>query len=637
MLNGLSFGKTFLAPLLLIGLFAFVAYAPGLSGPFVFDDFPNIVNNTDIHIDELSVEAAKKAMFSTESGPLGRPISLLSFALNYYISDGDSRSFKIVNLLIHIANGFLVFLISFRIFTLYAPSRSERTIILSSLLLALAWTVHPLNLTTVLYVVQRMNSLAALFTLLAVYCYIVGREKMLILATSIKGLRLVFLGFLIFLPLAALSKENGLLAVGFFSLIELAFFQCAAARFSRLIKYYYLLFSIGIVFLLLGFFFDWHSYSHTSITAGGAYALRDFTLDERLMTQSRVLWFYLTQIVLPDITKLTLFHDGIQISRSIVAPITTLYSIFFWGVTAIALMFFIFKKQVWAYFGIAWFLIGHSMESTIFSLELVHEHRNYVPMIGVLLSIGMILLKFDRYRYLLISCSLLLIILFFSGSHFRSYSWSALDTLILSEVQRAPDSSRSHYQLARWHFAHVEKGDLGADSLAFQLSEKHFLKSLENNRVDITGGLAIIRLYDLVGLPPKDSLLKELKHRMSNQVMTSDNSNKFLDYIFCQMEERCSSQPEITDRLTTYLLSNPNLTKEQRVLFLKSIASYMISEGIFHLYIYYTKEQLRLEPENKKSWQSFLAIMYGVNGKTSSYESWANEYHNRFGEKFKLK
>ncbi|GAA3572956.1 hypothetical protein GCM10022265_22740 [Marinobacter xestospongiae] len=191
--------------------------------------------------------------------------------------------------------------------------------------------------------------------------------------------------------------------------------------------------------------------------------------------------------------------------------------------------------------------------------------------------------------------------------------------------------------MARWHFAHVEKGDLGADSLAFQLSEKHFLKSLENNRVDITGGLAIIRLYDLVGLPPKDSLLKELKHRMSNQVMTSDNSNKFLDYIFCQMEERCSSQPEITDRLTTYLLSNPNLTKEQRVLFLKSIASYMISEGIFHLYIYYTKEQLRLEPENKKSWQSFLAIMYGVNGKTSSYESWANEYHNRFGEKFKLK
>ena len=41
-------------------------------------------------------------------------------------------------------------------------------------------------------------------------------------------------------------------------------------------------------------------------------------------------------------------------------------------------------------FGIAWFLVGHSIESTVFSLELYFEHRNYFPGVGLFLLAGVL-------------------------------------------------------------------------------------------------------------------------------------------------------------------------------------------------------------------------------------------------------
>lgn len=613
----------------------FLAFWPGVYGPFVFDDFHNIVENDALRLESLAPHEIWDAITSTSAGPLGRPISLLTFALNFYFGGDSVFSFKLTNILIHALNGLLVFFLAYRLIRLYVPERSENSIILAAMLVALAWVLHPLNLTNVLYVVQRMNSLAGLFTLAALLCYVDGREKMLKAQSVGKGLSIVAAGFLVFMPLAALSKENGLLFVGFAAVIELAFFRFQSERFVLLVRGWYALLGLTFLFILLGFFFDWHRYSYASITSSNAYALRDFDLDERLMTQARALWFYLSQIVVPNITSLTLFHDGFGISRSLTSPITTLYSVAAWGLVVTFALYCVLSNRVLGYFGVLWFLVGHSMESSIFSLELIHEHRNYMPMFGILLSVALLVMKAGSYQKLGVVFCVLLTTLFFLGSHTRSYSWGSWGELVHSEVKRAPDSSRSHYQLARWYFSRVEAMELGRSSEEFKAAEEHFLQSITHNRTDITGGLAIIRLYDLVGGPPPQSVTRELTERMRTEVMTADNSNKMMDYLFCQMDGDCSREGELSNQFITAILSNPHLIDRQKELFTKTSAAYTLSMGLVQPYLYYMAEYFRVaEPGDRESWHAFLTILRKTDGREKDLERWSREYEQRFGERF---
>ena len=85
-------------------------YLPGISGPWMFDDYTNIIHNSYIHISSLSLDNLYHAAFSLESGPLRRPISMASFALNYYFADGlKTTPFKATNLGIHLLNILLMF------------------------------------------------------------------------------------------------------------------------------------------------------------------------------------------------------------------------------------------------------------------------------------------------------------------------------------------------------------------------------------------------------------------------------------------------------------------------------------------------------------------------------------------------
>lgn len=620
---------------LLIVIAALLAYQPGLSGPFVFDDFHNIVDNESLRLDGLSLDKLHAASTSTDSGPLGRPIALLSFALNYLLFGDDVLSFKLTNVLIHALNGILLFFLSLKLFSLYCPDRSPSLTLLAAFLLSLAWVVHPLNLTNVLYVVQRMNSLAAFFTLSGLVLYVSGRLNMLSESHAVKGIVKVLCAIFIFTPLASLSKENGLLLIGYASLIELAFFKLKADRFGLWLKSYYAVVVIGVLFCVSGFFFDWHKYSYASLTENNSFALRAFTLDERLMTEARVLWFYLQQVLIPDISSLTLFHDGFSISRSFLNPITTIFSVAGWGLVVIIGLLCLFRNVLWGYFWVLWFLIGHSMESSIFPLELVHEHRNYVPMIGVMLSVGFFLLKLDKQKGAVLAFICMLSALFFAGSHIRSYSWATWGELVHSEVERAPNSARSHYQLARWYFARVELYGLSDSTNDFKKAEYHFLQSLENNPMDVTGGIAIIRLYDLVDNDIPNVVFQEMVSRLASSVMSPDNTNKFVEYVFCQMEGACSLHPEKTNRMITAVISNPNLTHAQMIFFLKTAAAYTVSLGLLDPYIYYVSRYLKLEkPGEEDIWRAFLTTLRQVADRKNDYQKWTEEYALRFGRPF---
>ena len=75
--------------LVLFLIFSFLIYLSGLSGDYVFDDIANIVENQKIAITSLDYSSLRTAYWSGDAGPLGRPISMLTFALNYYFTGFD--------------------------------------------------------------------------------------------------------------------------------------------------------------------------------------------------------------------------------------------------------------------------------------------------------------------------------------------------------------------------------------------------------------------------------------------------------------------------------------------------------------------------------------------------------------------
>ena len=174
----------------LLATATWLAYKPGLSGPFVFDDLTNILLVNTTYLKSLDSTALYKTAWAVKSGPLSRPIAILSFGLNYYFTQLDVFYFKLTNLVIHLLAGYALYQLTYR---LLARRETKTTLSgdtpLSIHYLALAtcaiWLIHPLNLTSVLYVVQRMTSLSSLFMVLGLIGYVIGREQ--IIADKTRG------------------------------------------------------------------------------------------------------------------------------------------------------------------------------------------------------------------------------------------------------------------------------------------------------------------------------------------------------------------------------------------------------------------------------------------------------------------
>jgi len=365
-----------------LGLLAatLLAYYPGLHGPFLFDDNPNITGNPGIQIASLAPHELLRAAFSTRSGPLYRPISMLSFAFNYYFFGESSFPFKLTNLIVHLIDVLLILWLTRRLLLncrrRYQFAWADTRLAWASVLIAAAWALHPLNLTAVLYVVQRMTSLAALFTLAAILTYVYGRERTLAGKT---GWPLVWLLTPFFGVLGVLCKEDAALLPLYLLVIEWLIFGFRNARqtTSRNILAFYLCGLVlpgilGLAFLI----------SH-SFWAG--YVTRDFTLSERVLTEFRVVLLYIRWTFIPDIRQLALYHDDLAVSTNLMTPLSTLWSL----LALIALLVIAWwqrKRRPLISLGILFFFAGQAMESTIMPLEIAFEHRNYLPDYGLLLA-----------------------------------------------------------------------------------------------------------------------------------------------------------------------------------------------------------------------------------------------------------
>ncbi|MHB8535112.1 MAG: tetratricopeptide repeat protein [Sulfuricaulis sp.] len=436
---------TFIAILCFVLILCASVYLPGKSGPYIFDDYTNLLYNSYLKIHTLDFQSLYQAAFSLDSGPLKRPISMVSFALNYYFAGSmrDPTPFKMTNLGIHIVNGLLLFWMMRIIYSRLVLLKkirgidNENHITLLAFATALLWMVQPIQVSTVLYVVQRMTELSALFTILGLIVYLKGR--FLLLAGQKQKAYLALLGFIVFGGLGMFSKENAVLLPVFALVLELALFSKEwpwklwkelPVRTRRAIVGGLAILAIASTVVAVCFFLP-------------DYASRRFTMLERLMTEGRVIFFYISLILLPQINQFGHQHDDIPISTSLLHPWTTLPALA--GIAGLlVLAIAVRKKQPLISLGILWFFAGQLLESTIVALEIAYEHRNYLPSLGVIIAMigvidyGCVKLKHNKLWWLVPVATLV----FGGTTYLRSTQWADPNSFYRYEALHHPHSAR---------------------------------------------------------------------------------------------------------------------------------------------------------------------------------------------------
>lgn len=497
-------------------LTAFMAYFLGVDGAFFFDDAPNITRNPSVALDDLSWASLRFAWEGGTSGQVGRPLSQLTFALNHYFSGFSPKAFKLTNVVLHCLNGVLVYVLVRQLLdSLRGVLKSIRVDVIAALV-AWLWLLHPIQLTSVLYAVQRMTSLSAFFVLAALIVHIFARRSRG--GVAAKSL-LLMLAWLVFWPLAILSKETALLFPGFVCIYELIVRRSEYGRLDALGRAWLALLVVVAVCIgpyLASPFGQW-------LLSG--YQIRSFSLAERLLTEARVIWLYVSWIAFPSLGNLALFHDDITLSTSLIDPWTTLSAV----VGLVALVFiaaYNVRRSPLISFGIAWFLIGHSLESTFVPLEIAHEHRNYLPLLGLLLvPTGWLsgLAKVpgaSRTFALSVSLGFLAYSGFVTAMRADMYSHEFRRTQI--ESQAHPQSARANYEAGR---SLAALADNGHNIMASVLSKKHFEMATNADPDYKMGLLGQIILACGVTQVADVAAIEELERRFRNRLVLQDDTS----------------------------------------------------------------------------------------------------------------
>ena len=421
-------------PALITGLVFFI-YWHAFDGEFFFDDENNIQQNITLRISDLSPESLYSAGF--DSPHPRRFVAYISFALNYYFHEYDTFGYRFINVLIHLLTGLFIFLLVKATLSLPALKERYKPYKEVAFFTALIWLVHPIAIQSVTYVVQRMTSLSAMFYVLALLMYVQGR------LSKSKQKYLFFLGCFLSGILAIASKEIAITLPFFICLYEWYFLQDLKTSW---LKRYGTALAVTLI-IMAGFaLYCLGDNPFKSILSG--YGHRPFTLQERLLTELRVVIHYISIILLPYPSRLSLDHN-FPLSSSLINPITTLFSLF---TIAFLLYLALFKaqKQRLLSFCILWFFGNLIIESSVLALEIIFEHRTYLPSIAVILLTVVAVYRFIKPQKLLLSTLCIVTLIFSYWTYQRNIVWSSPITLYRSIIDKYPTLPRAHTNLGTY-------------------------------------------------------------------------------------------------------------------------------------------------------------------------------------------
>lgn len=517
-------------------LLAVILYLPALDGPLLHDDTLHLGAHSSLNWQSWSDPAIEEALSSYPSRILG----MGSFGVQHMLFGDSIRVGKAINLAIHLLNALLLLLVVFRLAQLTTEIPEHRRGWLAVVVAGL-WLLHPLQVSTVAYSVQRITQLSTFFTLLAMLPWLAWLAR----GRPLRAAWLALLALSLTVP-AYYCKENGALVPLFLLLcLPLAGWRPAWPRDAA---------SRAAVLVLLGagLLLAWEylpRFWQGQVLA--SYRIRDFDLGDRLLTEPRVLAFYLSEIAWPDPSRMSLHLDGIPVSRSPWSPWTTLPSILFVGGMAIAGALLLRQRRL-AGFGLLFFLAGHLLESTVIGLEIAYEHRNYLPMAGILLALGSLVARWPSRTMTatvatgtLLACALTLAP--------RAAIWSDAFTLHADMVTHHPQSSRAHYALAREWLAR-------GDRVSVELALHHLRRSASLNPSSIASLHVMASL-----LPPGSAELEAVWNEMYARARFAapgrGTFNPLQDMTQCVVEKPdCPLPAANVERLFRAALANPGQT-----------------------------------------------------------------------------
>jgi protein O-mannosyl-transferase len=439
--------------LLALGVILFFSYCNTFYIPPLLDDYHTFIYEPKLHATSGWSPADILILSHTKFG-WKRWIPMLTFAFDLRVGGGELVSFHLSNLTIHFLTALAVFFL-IRALVSWQGSREPVSAMQPNawhiaLWTAGLWALHPVQTNAVTYLVQRMASLVTLFSVLCVALYVIARSLML--KDGRFGLKAAMLlaGSLTSLGLAFLCKENSFIIPMLLLFTEAWYFRTDTFhRVFVVIRKHYLIATIMALILALLFYTQLSGFLD-------AYEKRHFTLIERVMTEWRVMVWYISLLLWPSPNRLSLEHD-VVVSTSIFQPITTLFSLLFL-VLIVAGIFSQRKRHPLITYGFLWFLLNLVTESTVIPLELVFEHRLYLPSIGFIfvcvLAIYRVLMRVTRAlsnaesRKIAWSAFAILASLLSLLTYQRNWTWADPIAFNRDNVAKAPLNPRAHVNLA---------------------------------------------------------------------------------------------------------------------------------------------------------------------------------------------
>jgi len=439
--------------LLVMAVLVFMIYSNILKAPFVFDDQQNIRDNPHVRLTELTLEGINKTVVENQYN--NRPVAHASFVLNYYFHKYNVMGYHLVNVLIHIMTGiFLYFFIkiTLSISTLSTSCRqptsgnpqfvtrdshagfSDHSLI--AFFAVLIWLVHPIQTQSVTYIVQRMNSMAAMFYVLSFLLYVNAR-----LAEGKEKKWVLFAGCVLAGILALGSKEIAATLPFFIFLYEWYFFQDLNRDWFK--RNIFLFSGIVILFAIVAVVYMG---AHPLERILSDYDKRSFTLTQRVLTEFRVVIYYISLLIFPLPSRLNLDHD-FSVSSSLINPVTTIFSIVS-VIGLIGLALYMAKRERLLSFCILWFFGNLVIESSVIGLEIAFEHRAYLPSMLVSMMGVILVCRYVRQKWVILSMLCIVTLIFSCWTYERNKVWGSELSLWEDCVKKSPEKARPHYNLA---------------------------------------------------------------------------------------------------------------------------------------------------------------------------------------------
>ncbi len=427
-------GGSAIAAAALVGL-VLIAYHAAPDNGFHFDDYANIVEQEALHAEEPHPAALIEASLGGRHPQ--RFVANVTLAFDWWRGDGSPRPFQWTNLLVHLIGALLVFALLRNVLLIRGPG-GDALVAASAFFGAAWWALHPIQVQAVTYIVQRMASLAAVFVIAAVLAYVHGRMNpdrrwRWMTVAAVCGL------------LAAFTKENAWILPLLILLAEFGLVRNSGSLVRSRADWALILVPLGIGLYLatslwggMGPFAEW-------VQRG--YENRSFTLEERLLTQPRVIVFYFSELIWPLPGRFSIEH-AFPVSRSLFDPVTTLPAILLvcaW--IGCGLWCLVSPARRLAGFFILWVPLTLAVESSVIALELVFEHRMYLPSVGIagLLALAV---RWSLSRTAIparvgtVTLCVALLLALTVATLMRVPEWSSNVTLLERAYRHAPDSPR---------------------------------------------------------------------------------------------------------------------------------------------------------------------------------------------------